>query len=87
MQSMVLNEYGKDAQFLKTERENPTVRSGEVLVRVAATNVNTVDTMIRSMGPDLTPISPDLPALLGRMYAGTGLQPVLGKKSSRLRHK
>ncbi|GAB5489753.1 MAG: zinc-dependent alcohol dehydrogenase family protein [Parasphingorhabdus sp.] len=71
MQSMVLNEYGKDAQFLKTERENPTVRSGEVLVRVAATSVNTVDTMIRSMGPDLTPISPDLPALLGMDFAGT----------------
>ncbi len=40
------------------------------MVRVAATSVNTVDTMIRQMGKDL-PLSPDLPAVLGMDFAGT----------------
>ncbi|WP_291982133.1 MULTISPECIES: zinc-dependent alcohol dehydrogenase family protein [unclassified Candidatus Accumulibacter] len=52
----------------------PSIRScakaGHVLVRVAATSVNTVDTMIRQMGKDL-PLSPDLPAVLGMDFAGT----------------
>jgi alcohol dehydrogenase len=41
-----------------------------VVVRVAATSVNTVDTMIRQLGKDL-PLSPDLPAVLGMDFAGT----------------
>ena len=41
-----------------------------MVVRVAATSVNTVDTMIRQMGKDL-PLSPDLPAVLGMDFAGT----------------
>ncbi|MBT8427823.1 MAG: zinc-binding dehydrogenase, partial [Erythrobacter sp.] len=40
-------------------------------LRVAATSVNTVDTMIRSMGNELAPISPSLPAVLGMDFAGT----------------
>ena len=44
--------------------------AGQVLVRIAATSVNTVDMMIRQMGKDL-PLSPDLPALLGMDFAGT----------------
>lgn len=39
-------------------------------MRVAATSINTVDTMIRQMGKDL-PLSPDLPAVLGMDFAGT----------------
>ncbi|MEM7168400.1 MAG: zinc-dependent alcohol dehydrogenase family protein, partial [Planctomycetota bacterium] len=41
-----------------------------VLVRMAATSVNTVDTMIRQLGPQL-PLSPELPAVLGMDVAGT----------------
>lgn len=47
----------------------PVVQSGQVLIKVAATSVNTVDTMIRTMGADL-PISPPTPALLGMDVAG-----------------
>jgi NADPH2:quinone reductase len=40
------------------------------MVRIAATSVNTVDTMIRQMGPEL-PLSPEPPAILGMDFAGT----------------
>jgi NADPH2:quinone reductase len=46
------------------------VKPGHVLVKIAATSINTVDTMIREMGKEL-PLSPDLPALLGMDFAGT----------------
>lgn len=70
MKAMVLNEYGNNAEFQITELPQPSVKAGHVLVRVAATSVNTVDTMIRQMGKDL-PLSPDLPAVLGMDFAGT----------------
>ena len=70
MKAMVLNEYGEDAEFQSTELSLPSVKPGHVLVRVVATSVNTVDTMIRLMGKDL-PLSPDLPAVLGMDFAGT----------------
>ena len=70
MRAMVLNEYGDNAEFQLTELPQPSVKAGHVIVRVAATSVNTVDTMIRQMGKDL-PLSPDLPAVLGMDFAGT----------------
>ena len=70
MKAMILNEYGESAEFKLTEVSQPSVKAGHVLVRVAATSVNTVDTMIRLMGKDL-PLSPDLPAVLGMDFAGT----------------
>lgn len=70
MKAMVLNEYGQSAEFQQTELAKPEARPGHVVVRIAATSVNTVDTMIRSMGKDL-PLSPDLPAVLGMDFAGT----------------
>ena len=70
MKAMVLNEYGENAEFQPTELPQPSVKAGYVVVRVAATSVNTVDTMIRQMGKDL-PLSPDLPAVLGMDFAGT----------------
>lgn len=70
MKAMILNEYGDAAQFQPVELEKPTVRPGQVVIRVAATSVNTVDTMIRRMGMDL-PLSPKLPAVLGMDFAGT----------------
>ena len=41
-----------------------------MLVKIAASSVNTVDTMIRRMGPEL-PLSPKAPAILGMDFAGT----------------
>jgi len=70
MKAMVLNKYGDNAEFQLTELPQPSVKAGHVIVRVAATSVNTVDTMIRQMGKDL-PLSPDLPAVLGMDFAGT----------------
>ena len=70
MKAMVLNEYGDNAEFQLTELPQPYVRAGHVVVRVAATSVNTVDTTIRQMGKDL-PLSPELPAVLGMDFSGT----------------
>lgn len=70
MKAMALTEYGNTAEFQLTELPQPLVKPGYALVRVAASSVNTVDTMIRQMGKDL-PLSPDLPAVLGMDFAGT----------------
>lgn len=70
MKAMVLNDYGAEAQFQSADVAMPSAAPGHVVVRVAATSVNTVDTMIRGMGEDL-PISPELPAILGMDFAGT----------------
>ncbi|WP_138441275.1 zinc-dependent alcohol dehydrogenase family protein [Marinobacter alexandrii] len=70
MKAMVLNQYGEQAAFEQTEMTAPSAQPGQVIVRVAATSINTVDTMIRQMGKDL-PLSPELPAVLGMDFAGT----------------
>lgn len=70
MKAMLINQYGKNAEFEVSEIAKPTVGSTEVLVKIAASSVNTVDTMIRTMGKDL-PLSPDTPALIGMDFAGT----------------
>lgn len=70
MKTMSLQTYGPDAKFTPMELDKPTAKPGEVIVRIAATSVNTVDTMIRNIGTDL-PLSPDLPAVLGMDFAGT----------------
>lgn len=70
MKAMILNEYGEHAKFQSAEIPKPSVKAGHVLVRIAATSVNTVDTMIHQLGKEL-PLSPDLPAVLGMDFAGT----------------
>jgi NADPH:quinone reductase len=70
MKAMLLNAYGEDAAFELGEVERPEVKAGHVLVKIAASSVNTVDTMIRKMGKEL-PLSPDTPAILGMDFAGT----------------
>ena len=70
MKAMIVNAYGDSDVFEASDIEKPEVKPGHVLVKVAATSVNTVDTMIRSMGKDL-PLSPELPAVLGMDFAGT----------------
>ena len=67
---MVLNEYGENAKFESQEVEKPTLKDGQVLVKISASSVNTVDTMIKDMGNDL-PFSPKVPAILGMDFAGT----------------
>lgn len=69
MKSMTLNSYGPDASFAETDLPRPVARAGQVLVRVKATSVNTIDTMIRTMGREL-PLAPELPAVLGMDFAG-----------------
>jgi alcohol dehydrogenase len=68
---MILNEYGDNARFELTNIPQPSVKQGHVLVRVSASSVNTVDTMIRQLGQENLPLSPDLPAVLGMDFAGT----------------
>jgi len=70
MKAMVLNQYGAQAAFEQADIAAPSAQPGQVIVRIAATSINTVDTMIRQMGMDL-PLSPDLPAVLGMDFAGT----------------
>ncbi|CCQ65312.1 Bifunctional protein: zinc-containing alcohol dehydrogenase; quinone oxidoreductase (NADPH:quinone reductase); Similar to arginate lyase [Crocosphaera watsonii WH 0402] len=70
MKAMVIKSYGENADFEPVEIEKPQVKVGYVLVKIAASSVNTVDTMIRKMGKDL-PLSPDTPAILGMDFAGT----------------
>ena len=67
---MIINSYGGTDVFAATEVAKPEVKAGHVVVKIAATSVNTVDTMIRQMGKDL-PLSPDTPAILGMDFAGT----------------
>ncbi len=46
MKAMVLNSYGPDAPFEIVDMPDPVATSGQVIVKVAAASVNTVDTMI-----------------------------------------
>jgi len=71
MKAMILKSYGDEAVFEQTEIAQPTVKAGHVVIKVSATSVNTVDTMIKSMGEALAGLSPELPALLGMDLAGT----------------
>lgn len=70
MKAMLVKKYGEDAVFEASDVEKPQVKEGHALVKIAASSVNTVDTMIRKMGKDL-PLSPDAPGLLGMDFAGT----------------
>lgn len=69
MKAMVIDEYGEKSEFKQQDIADPEIKPGHVLVRVAATSVNTVDTMIKQMGKAL-PLSPELPAVLGMDFAG-----------------
>jgi len=69
MKAMVINQYGNSDSFEQAEINKPEVKSGHLLIKVAATSINTVDTMIRQMGNDL-PFAPKTPAVLGMDFAG-----------------
>jgi len=70
MKAMIIRSFGGPEVFETADIPKPDIKPGQVLVRIAATSVNTVDTMIRQMGEEL-PISPELPAVLGMDFAGT----------------
>ena len=70
MKAMVLTNYGDNAEFQSTQVQMPNTSAGHVLIKIAASSVNTVDTMIRKMGKELA-LSPDTPAILGMDFAGT----------------
>jgi len=70
MKAMIVKSFGSEDVFEAVQIDKPQLQSGHVIVKVAATSVNTVDTMIRLMGNDL-PLSPALPAVLGMDFAGT----------------
>ena len=70
MKAMIIRAYGDSAVFEATETAAPEAQTGQVLVKIAASSVNTVDTMIRRMGKDL-PLSPEAPAILGMDFSGT----------------
>ena len=70
MKAMLVNAYGDDAVFEAAQVATPEVREDHVLIKIAASSVNTVDTMIRRMGKEL-PLAPDTPAILGMDFAGT----------------
>jgi NADPH2:quinone reductase len=70
MKAMILNTYGEASKFEADDLAPPTIVAGHVVVRIAATSVNTVDTKIRAAGND-SPLAPQLPALLGMDFAGT----------------
>ncbi|MFT2089771.1 zinc-dependent alcohol dehydrogenase family protein [Paraglaciecola sp. 2405UD69-4] len=69
MKAMIVKEFGNSDVFELADVAKPAVKAGHVLVNIKATSVNTVDTMIRQMGPDL-PLSPPAPAILGMDFAG-----------------
>lgn len=71
MKAMILKSFGDNSTFEVAELDKPKVKAGHVLLKLAASSVNTVDAKIRSLGEDLKPLSPDLPALLGMDFAGT----------------
>ncbi|MCP4206945.1 MAG: zinc-dependent alcohol dehydrogenase family protein [Shimia sp.] len=71
MKALTLVQYGEAARFEMADMPKPEVAAGQVLVKVAASSVNTVDTMIRVMGQENLPFAPDLPAVLGMDFAGT----------------
>ena len=70
MKAMVIKSYGASDVFELDTVAKPEVKTGTVLVKIAATSINTVDMMIRQMGEELAPLNPPLPAILGMDFAG-----------------
>ncbi|WP_111980391.1 zinc-dependent alcohol dehydrogenase family protein [Algibacillus agarilyticus] len=71
MKAMIINAFGGSEVFEAADIAKPAVKAGHVVVKVAATSINTVDTMIRQMGEDIAPLAPALPGVLGMDFAGT----------------
>lgn len=70
MKAAVIRQFGQTDVFETAELPTPVVKAGHLVVKIAASSVNTVDMMLRSMGEAL-PFHPQLPAVLGMDFAGT----------------
>ena len=68
MKAILLKEHGGIEGFSLGEIPEPEVRSGHLLVKVAASSVNPVDYKIRQ---GLLPVGPELPGILHGDMAGT----------------
>lgn len=68
MRAMLLREFGDVSNFTMGELDTPQAGPGQVLVKIAASGVNPVDSKIRLTHP---PFAPTLPAVLGMDLAGT----------------
>lgn len=69
MKAMLVNNFGGPEAFEAADISKPQIKPQHVLVKIVATSVNTVDTMIRQIGAEL-PLSPAAPALLGMDFSG-----------------
>lgn len=70
MKAMIIKAFGSEDVFEQAQLPTPQLVDGRVLIKVAATSVNTVDTMIRAMGDEL-PLAPALPGVLGMDFSGS----------------
>ncbi|MEZ9008378.1 zinc-dependent alcohol dehydrogenase family protein [Pseudomonadota bacterium] len=70
MKATAIRAFGGTDVFETMELPKPEVKPGHVVVKVAATSINTIDMMIRDMGEAL-PFHPQLPGVLGMDFAGT----------------
>ncbi len=70
MKVQLIRENGGPEVFRHAELDRPQPGKGEVLVKVAASSVNTADLMARAMGP-VVDFIPTPPAVLGMDFAGT----------------
>ncbi|WOT03590.1 zinc-dependent alcohol dehydrogenase family protein [Shewanella youngdeokensis] len=70
MKATVINKFGGTENFKIAELAKPKVKPGHVVIKIAASSVNTIDMMLRDMGESL-PFHPQLPAVLGMDFAGT----------------
>ncbi|MGQ0800694.1 MAG: zinc-dependent alcohol dehydrogenase family protein [Pseudomarimonas sp.] len=68
MRAQIIRSFGEPTVFESAELPDPVARSGEVVVRLAATSVNPADWKMRRKG---SPFAPELPAVLGCDVAGT----------------
>ncbi|MBU2880536.1 zinc-dependent alcohol dehydrogenase family protein [Psychrosphaera sp. B3R10] len=71
MKAMIIKQFGGTEVFEAAEVAKPEIKAGHILVKIAATSVNTVDTMLRQMGAELGPLAPTMPGILGMDFAGT----------------
>lgn len=67
MRAQILTGFGGPEKFQLADVPKPALKPGTVLIRIAATSVNPIDTKIR----EGLPIGPALPAILGADLAGT----------------
>lgn len=69
MKAMVIEDFGESNIFLEREVDVPSLKENEILVKVAATSVNPIDTILRMGG--MPQLVPELPAVIHSDISGT----------------